>query len=41
MRAMKTLPALFATALIALTIPVEHAFAAERNLPGPRPAGAL
>jgi hypothetical protein len=36
MRAMKTLPALFATALIALTIPGDDAFAAERNVPGPR-----
>jgi hypothetical protein len=36
MRVMKTLPALFATALIALTAHVDEAFAADRNAPGPR-----
>jgi hypothetical protein len=38
MRAMscKTLSALFAIALTALTIPVDDAFAADRNAPGPR-----
>jgi hypothetical protein len=36
MRAMKTLPALFATALLALTADVDAAFAADRNAPGPR-----
>jgi hypothetical protein len=36
MRVMKTLPAVFATALIALTADVDAAFAAERNVPGPR-----
>jgi hypothetical protein len=36
MRAMKTLPALFATALTALTVQVDGAFAADRNAPGPR-----
>jgi hypothetical protein len=36
MRVMKTLPALFATALIALTAHVDDAFAADRNAPGPR-----
>lgn len=33
---MKTLPALFATTLFALTAHVDDAFAAERNVPGPR-----
>jgi hypothetical protein len=36
MRVMKTLPALFATALIALTAHGDDAFAADRNAPGPR-----
>jgi hypothetical protein len=38
MRAMsrKTLSALFAIAVTALTIPGDDAFAAERNVPGPR-----
>jgi hypothetical protein len=38
MRAMfrKTLSALFATALTALTLPVDDAFAADRNAPRPR-----
>jgi hypothetical protein len=36
MRVMKTLPALFTTALIALTVHVDEAFAADRNTPGPR-----
>jgi hypothetical protein len=38
MRAMssKTLSALFATALTALTVHVDAAFAADRNVPGPR-----
>jgi hypothetical protein len=38
MRAMsrKTLSALFAIAVTALTIPVDDAFAADRNAPGPR-----
>jgi hypothetical protein len=38
MRVMKTLPALFATALTALTIHVDDAYAADRNPPGPRAA---
>jgi hypothetical protein len=38
MRAMfrKTLPALFAIALTALTIPLDDGFAADRSTPGPR-----
>jgi hypothetical protein len=36
MRVMKTLPALFATALTALTIHIDTASAADRNAPGPR-----
>jgi hypothetical protein len=38
MRVMKTLPALFATALTALTVHVDDAFAADRHAPGPRTA---
>src|ERR1700712_4664124 len=36
MRVMKTLPALFAISLPALTLHVADAFAADRNAPGPR-----
>jgi hypothetical protein len=36
MRVMKTLSAIFATTLIALTVHVDDAFAADRNVPGPR-----